>query len=273
MPTPTGGPVKNGSSRTAAGRLLCERPHRRHQHEDAPQPVDDRRDRGQQLGQERQRLAQPMPEHSSERKMAMPSAIGAGQQQGQTRRIQRAPDERAGRRTRPTPDPRCRRSRIPARTSRSRAATAATARSRSPTTRTTTATAATPGAELEAAGPRRLQRASPHDTLIVAERVHLELDDLGRQRRVAELGRELLAVGQRPLHEVHHDLALRLVLRVLVEQQPGERRNRIDALARRVGDRHAEVLRHVLHSRGGGRGDRLRCWRCTNSPSTFCTEP
>ena len=66
------------------------------------------------------------------------------------------------------------------------------------------------------------------------------------QRRVAELGGELLAVGQRPLHEVHHDLRLRLVLRVLVEEEPGERRDRIDALARRVGDRDAEVRRACL---------------------------
>src|SRR5687768_16018277 len=58
------------------------------------------------------------------------------------------------------------------------------------------------------------------------ERRELHLDDLGRQRRIAELGGELLAVGERPLHEVHHRLALGLVLRVLVEQQPGERRDR-----------------------------------------------
>src|SRR6185295_242466 len=73
---------------------------------------------------------------------------------------------------------------------------------------------------------------------------HLELDDGFGQRGVAQVGAVLLAVGQRPLHEVHHRLRLRLVLRVLVEEQPGEGRDRIDAFARRVGDRYAEVGRH-----------------------------
>ena len=46
-----------------------------HEHEDAPQAVDDRRNGGQQFGEERQRLAQPVGA-SSDRKIAMPSATG-----------------------------------------------------------------------------------------------------------------------------------------------------------------------------------------------------
>src|ERR1700704_559938 len=59
--------------------------------------------------------------------------------------------------------------------------------------------------------------------LDLLERRHLELYDTVGQRRIAERARELLAVGKRPLHEIHHDLRLRLVLRVFVEQEPRER--------------------------------------------------
>ena len=52
-------------------------------------------------------------------------------------------------------------------------------------------------------------------------------------------------------------LRLRLVLRVLVEEQPGERRDRVGALARRVGDRDAEVRRHLRRRGRRGRRDRL----------------
>src|SRR5206468_1826699 len=52
--------------------------------------------------------------------------------------------------------------------------------------------------------------------------VHLQSDDLRRKRRVAEIGAVLLAFGQRPLHEIHHDLRPLLVSRMLVEQQPRE---------------------------------------------------
>src|SRR5262245_18498439 len=58
------------------------------------------------------------------------------------------------------------------------------------------------------------------------ESFHLQGDDLGGQRRVAELGRELLSVAQGPLHELDHGLRLRLVLGALVEKQPGERSDR-----------------------------------------------
>src|SRR5262245_17045267 len=59
------------------------------------------------------------------------------------------------------------------------------------------------------------------------ERFHLESHDIRRQRRVAHVARELLPVGQGPLHELDHRLGLRLVLGVLVEEQPRERRDRI----------------------------------------------
>src|SRR6188474_2816668 len=84
--------------------------------------------------------------------------------------------------------------------------------------------------------PRRASRGVGSGDTNLCQRRHLHLHDLLRQRRVAELGGVLLAVGERPLHELHHHLALRLVLRVLVEQQPGERGNRIGALALGVGD-------------------------------------
>ena len=77
MPTPSGGPLKSGSSRSQSGSASFERADRRHEHEDAPEPVDDRRDGREQLGQEDERLPQPAG-HSSEMKTAMPSATGVG---------------------------------------------------------------------------------------------------------------------------------------------------------------------------------------------------
>src|SRR5512135_2451538 len=74
--------------------------------------------------------------------------------------------------------------------------------------------------------PRRKPRSAPgsrrdgrarmrgRPLLDPAERGHLHLHDALRERRVAELGAVLLAVGQGPLHEVQHDLRLRRVLRV-----------------------------------------------------------
>src|SRR5471032_1944889 len=53
--------------------------------------------------------------------------------------------------------------------------------------------------------------------LDLLERRQFHLDDRVRERRVAEPTGGLLAVAQRPLHEVHHDLRLPLVFRVLVE--------------------------------------------------------
>src|SRR5215471_9494078 len=58
----------------------------------------------------------------------------------------------------------------------------------------------------------------------------LELDDAFGKRRVAERGGVLLPVRQRPAREVLHDLPPSLVLRGLVEKEPGERGDRVDAL-------------------------------------------
>ena len=75
------------------GRGDLELAHERHQHEDAPEAVDDRRNRGQQLGQEHQRPAQPL-------RRELRDEDGDAErdrrrdEQRQDRRIQRAPDER-----------------------------------------------------------------------------------------------------------------------------------------------------------------------------------
>src|ERR1051325_10581884 len=49
----------------------------------------------------------------------------------------------------------------------------------------------------------------------LGERREFQLHNLGRERSVAQLRCELLPVGERPLHELDHRLALRLVLRAL----------------------------------------------------------
>ena len=93
MPTPSGGPVKSGSARSQSGVATCELPHDRHQHEDAPQAVDDRRNRREQLGQEHQRLPQPG-------RRQLGDVDGDAERdrrrddQRQDRRVERAPDER-----------------------------------------------------------------------------------------------------------------------------------------------------------------------------------
>ena len=66
------------------------------------------------------------------------------------------------------------------------------------------------------------------------------LHDRSRERRVAEVLRELLAVGEHPAHEVVEGLRQGLVLRVLVDEEPRERRDRIHALANRMSDRQIE---------------------------------
>src|SRR4051794_27675910 len=58
--------------------------------------------------------------------------------------------------------------------------------------------------------PRLRAIPAPLRDLDLRQRRHLELHDRVRQRRVTELGAELLAVAQRPLHEIDH--GLRLVL-------------------------------------------------------------
>src|SRR4029079_17621880 len=50
-----------------------------------------------------------------------------------------------------------------------------------------------------------------------------EHDDAGGQRRIAEISREFLTVGERPSHEIHHRFACAFVCGVLIQQQPRKR--------------------------------------------------
>ena len=93
MPTPSGGPLKSGSARSPVGQRRLERANRRHEHEDAPQAVDDRRNRREQLGQEDERLPQPVrAELGDEDRDA--ERDRRRDEQRQDRRVERAPDER-----------------------------------------------------------------------------------------------------------------------------------------------------------------------------------
>src|SRR5689334_12454475 len=58
------------------------------------------------------------------------------------------------------------------------------------------------------------------------QRLELEAHDLLGQRRIAQLGRVFLPVGERPLHEGDHRLRALLVGGVLVEEHPRVRRDR-----------------------------------------------
>src|SRR5580765_2238114 len=49
-----------------------------------------------------------------------------------------------------------------------------------------------------------------------------EGDDFLRQGRVSEIRAVFLTVGEHPVHEIRDDLSLRLVLLVLVDEQPRE---------------------------------------------------
>src|SRR5437667_9238311 len=82
------------------------------------------------------------------------------------------------------------------------------------------------------------------------------LHDLGRQRRVEEIRRVLLAVVDHPPEELHQQLALRLVGLVFVDEEPREARDRVRVIpgGGRGGD--AEIRGHVR--RGGGRRGRRR---------------
>src|SRR5262245_35144639 len=64
---------------------------------------------------------------------------------------------------------------------------------------------------------------------------------VGGQRSVTQIRGVLLAVGERPSHEVDHRLAGGFVFGVLVEEQPRKGRNRIGAGSLGVRDRDAEV--------------------------------
>ena len=58
--------------------------------------------------------------------------------------------------------------------------------------------------------------------LHLIQRGELERDHFFRKRRVSELGRKLLSVGERPANEVAHDLRALFVLWRFVEEQPRE---------------------------------------------------
>src|SRR6266550_6652510 len=75
--------------------------------------------------------------------------------------------------------------------------------------------------------PRSEERTARLRDLDPVERRHLLHHDAGGEGRIPEIRRERLPLGQRPMHEIHHRLAGDLVLRILVHQDPGERRNRI----------------------------------------------
>src|ERR1700694_2575613 len=133
-----------------------------------------------------------------------------------------------------------------------------------PTTRSTTRSAKKP---VPARKPRsstlfredgglRIVSSEPASDPDSIEGRELQLDHALRERSVPELGRVLLPFGERPPDEVLHDLRSLFVLRALVEEQPREERDRIDALAGGIRDRHAKILGHLSGRRSRGRGDR-----------------
>ena len=153
-----------------------------------------------------------------------------------------------------------------------RPSTGATARNRSPTTIRIRASPKAPVADTEPEVPGISRVACRSDLPVLASTPDVSrprscrappvssFTTVGRQRRVAELRGELLPVGQRPFHEVHHGLRLRLVHGVLVEQQPRERRDGVGALdpAALVIDtrKSAGICGRGRRGRGGHRLDR-----------------
>src|SRR5262249_48388093 len=70
-----------------------ERTHHGHEDEDAPESVHDRRNRCEQLGEERERLTHP-PRRELRQKNGNPERDRRRQEQREERGVQRAPDER-----------------------------------------------------------------------------------------------------------------------------------------------------------------------------------
>ena len=101
-------------------------------------------------------------------------------------------------------------------------------------------------------------RRRPQDTLMRSSAACSSIDHAGRQRRVAEIGGNISGRLSAP-SRMKSTIAFAggLVLRLLVQQQPGERRNRIARRALRVGDRHAEIGGHVRRGRRGRFRDRV----------------
>src|SRR6202171_3803162 len=134
-----------------------------------------------------------------------------------------------------------------------------------PTTRSTTRSAKKP---VPARKPRsstlfredgglRIVSSEPASDPDSIEGRELQRDHALRERSVPEPGRVLLPLGESPPDEVLHDLRSLLVLRALVEEQPRKGRDRIDALAGRIRDRHAKILGHLSGRRSRGRSDRV----------------
>src|SRR5580704_12344562 len=78
-------------------------------------------------------------------------------------------------------------------------------------------------------------------------------DDRFRQRGIEQSFGHLLTVRQHPRKEILDGLLFHGIGNLGRNQQPGEARNRIDALARRIRDRYTKILRHVLRPSCRGR--------------------
>ncbi len=261
MPTPSGGPVNSGSAaqpvrrRDSAARgppapaRRCPTARRRSTEWRPAVRSGRRAARRSQRG------------HSSEMKTAMPERHRRRDEQRQHRRIERAPDERqraelAGHRIPGAGAPE-----VPGRTS-------AIDSDRLPR-------------QLEADGdddrgeqqredacarrkPRSRRTHAHGPTATYETLIRLQRGQLAARRRCRAAARSRAPSPSVwpsvSAHCMKSTIALRLVPRrcgVFVEQQPGERRDRIGAGARRVGDRDAEVGRHARRGRRGGAGDRV----------------
>ena len=235
MPTPSGGPVKRGMLRIHSGVRDLELPHER-----APArrcPTGRRRSTGS-----------PPAARSGTPAAAQPGRRQLGDEDGdaerdrrrddqrQNRRIERAPDERpraelAGDRV---PDDRS--ARTASRTARSTAATAGTARRRWPRRARSAAarTAPVPArkSDLVGTGAEAVGTAM-YCSLICSSAFSSMLDDvLAAAARSRAPWRTSARRSAPTCMKSTIDLRLRLVLRILVEQQPRERRDRVGVLAR-----------------------------------------
>src|ERR1700682_964135 len=89
--------------------------------------------------------------------------------------------------------------------------------------------------------------------LYLLQLLFFEFYHLGRQRRVVPRRRVLLPVVQCPVEKFDQRHASVVIALLGVNEQPGERGQRIGIRARRIGYRNAKVSRHI------GRGARRRC--------------
>ena len=194
IPTPSGGPEKSGSFRSPVGRQDLRARARRDEHEDAPEAVHDRGDRREQLREECQRRAQRRGAKLREED-GDAERDGRGDQQGEEGRVERAPDERqraelAGHRI---PDFRGPELETEFLESRDETFERAHRRSRRPGERRSGQRTPSPGGNRDhrrsgagtGSSSSSLRRARLDLDLL--ERFHLERDDLGGKRRIAEI--------------------------------------------------------------------------------------